>query len=496
MGVLLLALCSLVLMPGSADGADLYDSPFGEYGYRTHGSGSSGDPYWSEILSFDASEAYVEVQSALEGYPMTEITGGSFGMCRGMTDLVLPKTLERVGAGAFADCVTLERIYFLGDRPDIGSDAIPGDVEVYRLQGTRGWGPEAEVLPLYIRSGDGGSFSYYVLNGGAAVHALVTGTDIIIPQSVPADGTAVRVTTIGDEAFRNSKITSVNIPDTVTRIGVRAFYGCHELMTAELPPSLMTVCDEAFRECGKLGNVDLHDAVFIGFEAFRMCYSFTDVIIPDSVSVMKCGAFRVCYSMESLTIGSGITDIPDSAFDYCQSLKNVDIRGKVKSVGKNAFFNAVNFMPALERISLPDVEIIGDSAFYGCINLTDVVVGGDLREIGPYAFYDCRSLSPLSLPASLEKVGDMAFCNDRNLSDIYFAGKMPEFGRDVFAGTDTTVHCTEKNVKSWAGFEGRLAVESDGGPDYAVPAVIIAVLILVAAGAFAVMRSGSKGGSG
>ena len=455
---LVVAVCLVALIFWIVIDDNTQEPPPGEYGYRTHGTGNPGDPYWCNIISFDSSEEFVTIQSALEGYPMTEISANSFGKCKGMTDLILPAALERIGAGAFSKCETLERIYFLGGAA-ISIDSLPNNIEIYVLPLIEDAPVKWNILPLHTYGGEGCFLTYYVLNGEATIHSLISGKNVVIPSTLPADGTNVPVTAIGNEAFRNSSIRSIDIPDTVTVIGVRAFYGCHELEHAVLPSSLKKVCDEAFRECHVLNNVDLHQAEYIGFESFRMCYGFTEVIIPDSVMVMKEGAFRVCTQVVSLTIGSGITEIPDSAFDYYWSLENLEIRGKVTRVGHNAFFSPTNFMPKLERISLPYVETIGSSAFSGCINLKEVIVGDNLREIGSYAFRDCRSLSSLRLPASLEKVGDSAFYNARSLEDIYFEGKMPSFGNDVFAGIDVTVHCTAKYKNLWKGFEGNLIVD-------------------------------------
>lgn len=496
--LLLLPICIIALPQGNTAGSGTYDSPSGEYTYVTTGAGTATSPYYSNITAFESSNELVTIQSALEGYVMTEISGNSFKACTGMTDLVLPVTLKTIGVGAFANCSTLEKVYFLGDRPNIGAGVFPSGVEICHLAGTSGWDPQTSVMPLYTYSGGGCSFTYYVINGEATVFSYVSGTDIVIPSYLPADGTNVPVTTIGNGSFKdNSTITSVSIPDTVKIIGVRAFYyslaiGSSQLTTVILSSNLKVVCDEAFRMCIAMTDVDLHNVEYLGFEAFRMCYSLTDVVIPDSVTVLCDGAFRVCTSMVSLTIGSGVTDIPDNAFDHCQSLESVDIRGHIKSVGEYAFFNVVNLTSVLENISLPDVETIGASAFYGCINLSNVFLGNSLMEIRSNAFYECRSLPSLSLPASLEKVGDCAFYNCRNLDDIYFAGKMPEFGSNVFDSTDVTVHCTESNKASWSGFSGTLVVDSSGEINIAIIAAVIVIVIILVIAVLLIFRYRGK----
>ena len=481
-----ISLCVLAILSAGTSISDAaeYESPFGMYSYNTHGSGSDGDPYWSNIEGFDSSEKTVTIQSSLEGYQMFEISAGAFGRCEGMTDLVLPVTLKRIGANAFHDCISLERIYFLGDKPTIDPSAIPSDVELYHLSGTSGWGSGIKVLDLRIYSGSGFSIGYYVMDGEATIHSLIDGTVIMIPSHVSVGGTEYTVMAIGNESFRNTNVREVHIPDSVTLIGVRAFYHADDLETISFPAGLKIVADEAFRECGKLSNMDLHSAEYIGFESFRMCYSLTEVIIPDTVTSIHEGSFRVCTSVKLLVIGSGITDIPPSCFDYYYSLETIEVRGTIKSIGASAFFNSSARQSLLERIDFPDVESIGAHAFRNNISLEKINFGNSLKSIGNEAFYGCRGIVSLTFPGSLESIGNMAFYDNRELEDAYFEGSMPQMGEFVFGGSDVTVHCKGSYKDSWIGYDGKLVV--DGERNY--PNVIwIILIIVVMIAAFVVM---------
>lgn len=93
--------------------------------------------------------------------------------------------------------------------------------------------PEVGTLILDQETG-----AYYCVTKAAAVGGTVayagpskkTWTEIEIYPKVVLDGITYRVTSIADQAFANHKsVRSVYVPESVTRIGSRAFYKCSKL---------------------------------------------------------------------------------------------------------------------------------------------------------------------------------------------------------------------------------------------------------------------------
>ena len=89
-----------------------------------------------------------------------------------------------------------------------------------------------------------------------------------------------------------------------------------------------------------------------------------------------------------LVIGN-IESIGDYAFDGCSNLTNITISNSVTSIGMHAF----SFCRRLASVIIPDsVEYIGYGAFDNCSNLTSITIGSSVKYIGSYAFTSCNKL--------------------------------------------------------------------------------------------------------
>jgi hypothetical protein len=99
-----------------------------------------------------------------------------------------------------------------------------------------------------------------------------------------------------------------------------------------------------------------------------------------------------------------------SPFRYFISLTTVSL--DAITIGDSAFSGCIN----LTEVSLPDAATIGDSAFSGCINLTEVSLP-DAATIGDSAFSGCTSLTEVSLPDAIT-IGDSAFGRCTSLTTV------------------------------------------------------------------------------
>src|ERR1039457_404017 len=64
------------------------------------------------------------------------------------------------------------------------------------------------------------------------------------------------------------------------------------------------------------------------------------------------------------------------------------------------------------------VTSIGDSAFYGCNQVTNVTIPDSVTSIGAWAFENCSSLTNVTLPGSLASLPDGVFENCTSLTTV------------------------------------------------------------------------------
>lgn len=68
---------------------------------------------------------------------------------------------------------------------------------------------------------------------------------------------------------------------------------------------------------------------------------------------------------------------------------------------------------------------ISDNEFYGCTNLKNVTIGGDVKKIGNWAFSGCSNLDYFSFGKSVETIGQEAFSDCVNLTKLISYAEVP-----------------------------------------------------------------------
>lgn len=155
--------------------------------------------------------------------------------------------------------------------------------------------------------------------------------DIVIPETFEYGGKKYKITAIGKNAFQsNKKITSVEIPSTVKKIGSHAFFECTKLKTIKMS-KMDSIGDSAFAYCSSLKKVIIN-AKTVGEYAFLRCSSLEKVTFGDNVKKIGGACFQET-ALKSINFGKNITEIGHDAVSGCDSLKTLTIGENVTTLG-------------------------------------------------------------------------------------------------------------------------------------------------------------------
>lgn len=139
------------------------------------------------------------------------------------------------------------------------------------------------------------------------------------------------VEVIGANAFQDSKVEEIVVPNTVKKLAPRAFCGCKTLTVVALPESIDKVSQYCFQWCWSLTKVLLPQTIVeIGENAFAGCEKIEKIFIPDSVKKISSYAFAHCHNLQKITIPANVESVGFGAF-YCdKKLKEVYAMGNTK----------------------------------------------------------------------------------------------------------------------------------------------------------------------
>ena len=252
----------------------------------------SGNPAYSSVTGvlFNKSETLlVEYPGGIRGSytiptTVTSIGDSAFWYCTNLTSVTIPTTVTSIENYAFG-------------ATSLTSVAIPNSVTSIGYNAFRDTSLTSVIIPTnVINIGEGAFFRCFSLtainvNPGNPAYSSVAGVLFNIGQTTLVEYPAgigggytipITVTSIGEQAFYETSLTSIAIPNGVTNIG-----------------------DYAFADC----------------------FSLTSALIPGTVTNIGAWAFSVCPGLTNVTIPSSVTNLGGYAFAYCSSLMAIYFQG-------------------------------------------------------------------------------------------------------------------------------------------------------------------------
>ncbi len=322
---------------------------------------NSGDLYIDNVLT----------ENLVIPAEITNIADYAFYNCKSIKGLEIPAEVKTIGRNVFGGCSNLANLTlpFIGD----GTDNI---THFGWLFGAEDYLNNRNCMPESLQT--------VTLTGGTA---------------------------IPDRAFYScSPIKKVVVPDSVTVIGMNAFYNCSALNAVEFgaDSKLEEIGASAFSGCAKLSKISMPKGVTkVGYSAFFNCTSLTSVYITDMAA--WCGT---AFSSEN----SNPLYFARKLYLNNNASAKFEIPSSVKKVGDYAFINCTSITNIVLQEGTTE---IGNGSFSGCTNLTGITVPGGLTSMGERAFYNCSRLGSITVPESVKSIGKDAFYNCSSLKGVY-----------------------------------------------------------------------------
>lgn len=248
------------------------------------------------------------------------------------------------------------------------------------------------------------------------------GNDAVV--NIPSEINGTPVTTIGNAAFRDSSVTSVTIPASVTEIGSNAFADCTNLTSVNYKGDWSNLTIQS-------GNPAVQDA------ANAPLFDF-EFIPPDNTAVIvtnyKYNGAAADVTIPSRYQGKPVTTIGHAAF-FNSAVTSVTIPDSVTSISDEAFINC----PKLTNISIPNsVTYIGFSAFSSCTSLKSITLPSSLSFISGALFLGCSQLTTIHIPVSVTSIGNNAFADCPSLMTVTYPGSKTQWD-DITKGRNSDV---------------------------------------------------------
>lgn len=340
-----------------------------------------------------------------------EIGWYAFDGCKNLKYINLPKYMERIVAYAFAECSSLEQVIIpngikyiedsvFSDCESLKSIKIPDSVEHIAQSAFSGCVVLKELLlPNNIKE-----------IGNKAFYHCKSLKKLDFPQSLKS---------IGEKAFaRCSKLREINIQNQETKIAYTAFLGCILLDDMSLDKIMGNTSglviekeknEVIIKSCSNsVSEVNIPPSVtVIGVEAFNNCINIKKICIPQSVKKIYGFAFSHCLSLKEVDM-SYTPDIGAWTFMGCENLETVKLCPNTEEIGLEVFKNCKKLK---EIILPPNLKEIDEGAFYGCCSLCEINIPSNVTEISRKAFENCISLESVTLPNGLKNILNECFQN-------------------------------------------------------------------------------------
>lgn len=374
---------------------------------------------------------------------LKELEEGVFFRCSSLKKIIIPDTVEKIDRSAFYECTNVIEIKIPGTVKEASDIALVGCEKVITAElpismVTLANLQRSDDLETLVIVDDGST----ELPDKDALNEKKKLKKVVFPDSLTSIPRAfcrsvsaleevklpANLKIISNASFSEcTNLKTIDLPDTVTEIGAFAFADCTSLKDFTIPDGIKSIGEEAFYNSGITSLVVPESVETIDKLAFSHMANLTNATFPAGCGI----TFSDCKNLKTAKITGNPTVIDNYMFYECSQLTDFEIPGSVKKIGYAAFYNT-----ALKEAVIPaSVTEIDDWAFGECQNLEKAVLPDGLKSIGGAAFYECPELTDSNIPDSVTTLGDFAFGWCPKLKDMTIPDTIDNFGKCVFANT-------------------------------------------------------------
>ncbi len=359
------------------------------------------------LVEYKGHDAKVEIPEGV-----TEIAYEVFMCNTDIVEVIIPKGVGSIGGFAFFGCTSLENVRLPEGLRYIGENAFEGDIKLTHLILPEGLEKiemsaffgctslEDVSMPESLHTIGDGAFANCKSLKSIDLSAVKiisnnafsrTGADFSDLEHIPE---------MWGNAFRNGRYWEeygsgenafwivdgillsgqgctgkVTIPDTVKKIAAYAFEGNNRITSVNIPGSVTEIGEGAFLNCGKLKWVRMEDSVLgvsIKTDAFVNCTQLCEIRLPNNTRKCEDGVFGRCNKLKTLTLPENITsfknfDIPPSCeqitvppgFDtFSENGTTVFYITDTERISQNAAWKKLMRSGKVKELALGDVELI------------------------------------------------------------------------------------------------------------------------------------------
>lgn len=395
----------------------------------------NGDSYTlTGVADTNIDSAYIP--EYFNGKPVTVIAENAFAGCTALTYIHATPMIERIGHGAFAGCSSLSSLTV----PFVGSSRTATEAEGLLTYwfGTASADGCEEIWQYYLNAdGYDESSSAFI---PSSLHTITLTDATRIPYGAFAYATMLTSVDLGEvsvieaRAFEYAaEIKTITLPETLTAIGDFAF--AHTSVSSfVIPGSVNEIGRAILAGCTKLKTLTIPyvgKTISAEGEEAKLGYFFGTSSYNGTEAVTQNGTTYYIPTALVKVVVTKAVKIGDFAFYGMKNLTEIVLPDTVETIGTSAFVSCSK----LERMTLNNVTVIGSSAFQGCTSLKAVTFGNKLKTIGAAAFASTK-LQTVDLPSTVAEIGANAFNGISNLRTIIIrtTGTVLTYNTSMFTG--------------------------------------------------------------